>query len=694
MAQTTNELKVYCADAETLKELIIWGGKDPKTGEWIYYEVSRRRNDIDALVKFLVESQYDAVVTYNGVGFDLQVLQYILDNHEKWYDKTWKEVCNIVYQFVQEMISNQDYNIQPPYKEQYMDIKSIDLFKILHYDNENRRTSLKWCMYSMDMDIELMDADHGKEDLTEEEIEQTVQYWKNDIEATCELYKYCLGECDHPDYKGKNKIQLRLDLMEEMKLQWPAVNWNDVKIGAELNKKTYLDLTGMNHNKLWDKVKSKKGRTGFRFKDCYPDYMKFQTPQFREFFKKVGDTVVNLNIKQEFPFTYNNTTYTLAKGGGHSTEKARLVQPSDNQILLDADVGSMYPNIIRKRKLYPTHLGVKWNDAYISNIQKRLEAKAVYKKTGEKKYDSFQETYKLVLNGNFGRLIDRNDWQYDAYTGISVTIGGQVDIFMLAEALEIGGHHVVSMNTDGLTTLVDKDKVQEYYRICQEWERQVGNDVLGKLEYVEYEKLVQLSVNDYIAIKKADWIDVDGVFTQKIIDKPLKDRLKKKGDFLTSYELHKNKSKSIVPLALEKYWIYGIEPMETIKECRDLYMFGIAKKASRDYRYEGVNKANGTVREYRKLIRYYCSRSGARNAEKLYKVKNEGSDKTGPERSNVESSSDYQVVFNHKVDTTDWESLQIDYKWYESKVLEIIHKIDPERKRSDKIKQSGALTLF
>lgn len=691
---TTTDMKVYCGDAETLKELLIWGGKDPKTGEWIYYEVSYRRNDLDAMVKHLRENSYDAVVTYNGAKFDLQVLQYILDNHEQWYDLTWKQICSKVYQFVQEMISNQDYNILPPYKEQYMDIKTVDLFLISHYDNENKRTSLKWCMYSMDMDIELMDTDHSKEGLTEEEIEETVRYWKNDIEATCELYNYLLGECKHPDYKGKNKIQLRMDLIEEYKLPWSAINWNDVKIGDELNKRTYLELTGMTHNQLWDKVKNKKTKTGFTFGDCYPKYWKFESEKFQKFATELKKTVVNLNAKQEFKLECNGTQYMIAKGGLHSCEGVRVMLPKTNERILDADVGSEYPNAIRKRGLYPAHLGKKWNEAYIGNIDKRLHAKAMYKKTGEKKYDNFQETYKLVLNGSFGKLIDRTNWQYDAYIGMCVTIGCQIEILMLIEDLELADIHVVTANTDGVTCIVHEDKIQQYYEICTAWEKQVGNDILGKLEYVEYSKMVQLSVNDYIAEKTADWVEADGIFTRKPIDKPLKDRLKKKGDYLTSYELHKNKSKSIIPYALEQYWINGIEPEESVKSCRDLYMFGIAKKASRDYSYEGIDKSNGHTNRYKKLIRYYCAQKGAKGAEKLYKIKNEGSDKTGPARSNVESSSEYQVVFNHRIDITDWESLKVDYRWYTEQIKSIIHKVDPEKKREDQIAKSGALLLF
>jgi DNA polymerase elongation subunit (family B) len=169
----------------------------------------------------------------------------------------------------------------------------------------------------------------------------------------------------------------------------------------------------------------------------------------------------------------------------------------------------------------------------VLNIPKRLEAKRLYKETGDKKYDNFQECFKLVMNGNFGRLGDRFDWQYDPFASMQVTIGGQVDLFMLAEdLLQIPTLKITSMNTDGITVLIHQDYVQKYYDACKTWEEEVGNDILGNLEYVEYELFVQTSVNDYLAVKKADWVFKDGEFKAIVIDKPLDKRVKKKGEKL------------------------------------------------------------------------------------------------------------------------------------------------------------------
>lgn len=275
---------------------------------------------------------------------------------------------------------------------------------------------------------------------------------------------------------------------------------------------------------------------------------------------------------------------------------------------------------------------------------------------------------------------------------MQVTIGGQVDLFMLAEdLLQIPTLKITSMNTDGITVLVHEDYVQKYYEVCKAWEEEVGNDILGNLEYVEYELFVQTSVNDYLAVKKADWMFKDGEFKAIPINKPLEKRVKKKGDFLTSYELHKNKSKCIVPIALEKYFTQGIPVEETVKNHRNIFDFCIAKKASRDYFYRSVDRKTGTVTDLNKLVRYYCSKE---IGEKLYKMKSPNSDKTGPEKSNCESDSDLQVLYNKPFTVENWEDYGVDYTYYIRATNKIIDKISPIYQRDRKEKESLQIPLF
>ena len=111
------DVKIGLCDIETLKELFDVGIYNPDTGEWQEFEVSAYRNDLYHFVKCYTSKEYDYLVTFNGINFDQQVLQYIVDNYEKWYDKTNLEVCQIIYEYAQKVIEDSNYDLFHTYKE-------------------------------------------------------------------------------------------------------------------------------------------------------------------------------------------------------------------------------------------------------------------------------------------------------------------------------------------------------------------------------------------------------------------------------------------------------------------------------------------------------------------------------------------------------------------------------------------------
>jgi hypothetical protein len=396
--------------------------------------------------------------------------------------------------------------------------------------------------------------------------------------------------------------------------------------------------------------------------------MEFRTKPFKDFVESFRNEVVRLDDKsQQFNFTYFQTTYTVAKGGLHSNDPVRIVVPNENQILRDADVGSMYPNAIRKRKLYPIHLGPAWNNVAQENIERRLEAKALFKETKEKKYQSIQEALKLALNGGlFGKTQEITSWQYDPFVTMQVTIGCQIDLLMLIEAMEFEAIAVISANTDGIVCLFNKDQEEDYKRVCLEWEKKVGNDVLGQLEYTDYTKLIQLSVNDYLAIKP------DG-------------KTKEKGDFLIDFELHKNKSFRVVPLALQEYFVNGTKPEQFLKEYvsktpRNIFDYCAAVRGRGGWYFEerkivsqqgslfaDVNTSNLNYEDegvrLQKTVRYYMSNSG----NKLIKCHGDG------RRQELQAGPWVATVFNMYEEKRDYD---INYNFYLEKIYTTLNKLD------------------
>lgn len=661
-------MEVY--DIETLKPLFLYEGWDIDKDIWFEYEISAYRNDLYGLVKHLLDGGIDYMISFNGNGFDFQVLQFILDNYKRWVELTNLEIVGIIYTFSQKVIDDQKYGLFPPYREENFKIKQIDLFKIHHYDNEARRTSLKWLEFTMDApDVEEMPIHHSVLSLTKEEIEEIKVYCRTDVRNTRLFLRFTVGDTDHEVYKGVNKIQDRLDLIEEMDFSDVAMNYSDVKIGDEINKSVYLKNAGITKKQLKELLETRKSRAGFTYGDCIPKYVEFQTLAFQEFFERMKLIRVNLNETEEYTFEYNKTRYLVAKGGIHSNEKNRIVIRKTGWLLLDADIGSQYPWSIIKRKLYPYLLGLLWLVGYRGTFDKRFEYKPLGKTI--RKYKGLADMLKLALNGGgFGKTNDRSNWQYDPFVQFSCTIGNQFEILMLIEALEVKGIHVISANTDGIVCYFPEELQDIYYEVCKWWERKVGNDEQGKLEYTHYDKLIQGSVNDYIAI------ETNG-------------KVKKKGDFSTTFELHKNPSRRIIAIAIEKYFTENISIKETITKHRRIYDFCIGVKASKNYHYE-TNNSGGGKEIYNRLVRYYISTNG----EKLYKVKNDGAENAGVERSQCDAGPWKCTVANKIIGEKDIEEYHINYEYYIQKAEERISALESGRKKKGGTDNPNQQSLF
>lgn len=606
------DVKVGIFDLEALREMFHIGIYDPDTGIWIDFEISKYRNDLYSFVKFYTKNDFEYFVSFNGLSYDHQVLQYIINTYEKWFDLDGMEIARKISDFSGEIIENQNYQIRPPYNESSFPVKVIDLFKIHHFDNEARKTSLKWCEFMLNLDVEEMPIHHHAENLTPEDTQLIRDYEKNDILATLALFYVTLGQLDKTeqlleqlfgfpislaelkDYKGKNKIQDRFDVQKETGLN--CLNWSDVKIGEEWNK---LDYKNAENIKDDSQLFSKKVKHpyGQKFKNFFPKTMEFKTPELKKFVQDFGNEYVK-NIKQEFTIKIGNTTYTIAKGGIHSTEKNRRIICQPGWILRDADVGSQYPNSIVKLEIFAPHLKRTILNQYNEKIDRRIKYKAKageLKKAGKedeaRPYSSVQEMLKLCLNGGYyGKLGQPGSFLEYPEGLLKVCIGNQIEILMIIEMMEEAGIQVVSGNTDGFVSYFPAEKEETYNKICAEWENKVGNDKMGKLEYTDFQSLWQDSINSYIGKK------VDG-------------KVKKKSAFMTEFEINKNKSKRIIPLALEEYFINGKDPIEFIRNHKNIFDFCIAKKASGKMHYE--EETGQEVKVHKKLVRYYIANKGS-----------------------------------------------------------------------------------
>lgn len=373
---------MWVYDIECLTNYFLVCFLNVKDGSRVKFEISDYCNQSEELLRFLWQKNLQ-LIGYNCLNYDSQLLEFI-------FNKSMVLKPSQLYNKSQEVIDSEF----PEIPEWKLKIPHLDLFKIWHYDNKAKRTSLKWLQFMMDWyNIEEMPFEHYHK-VKENEREAIEKYCWNDVESTLEFFNVTLGKTELPLYRGKDKIGLRKDINEQFGVN--CYNWNDVKIGDRINQKTYLKLTG--------KYKVERGgtlRNSLRVSDCITDIIKFDTPELQKFLNKIKNELFYPDKVKEHPgwnFSLGKLRISFGFGGIHSIDSPGKYEADDKHYILDRDVTSMYPARILNRGLYPAHLGPEWLQGY-----KWIHDERTYKWKKLAKKDrvaaSYSEVYKLAMNG-------------------------------------------------------------------------------------------------------------------------------------------------------------------------------------------------------------------------------------------------------------------------------------------------------
>ena len=577
----------YIYDLETYSNFFLATFKIANKDEWLEFEISERINDINKLRRFL--NSKPACIGYNNINFDYPVLHNtILNNNEDW-------TANEIYEEVQKIIDSEysairDWNVKVP---------QLDLFKIWHYDNKARITSLKWLEFAMRMDS-IEDLPYSPDTiLTSSQMDEVKSYCRNDILATEMFYN-----------NSKDNIKLRVNMTKE--LNHNVMNYSDVKIGEYLNRITYEKLSGKSFESFRE-LQTNRGT--IQIKDLIPDFIKFKTKPLQDFLKQIKTESFNANTKGDWEKSLSIGTMNInfAKGGLHSKDTPGIKKCKEGYYLKEKDVGSMYPKALIAGNMYPDHLGPAWNKGIEllynerTDILKPALKKLKYKSDEYEFINSKQEVYKLAMNGGgYGKTGSDYGWQKDKLVMFKVTFRGQLSLLMLLESYYLlGDVDLVSANTDGIVIHYKKEIDYKVQEIHNEWEK-ITNSIL---EDTFYSKIVFRDVNNYIAFI----IDSEGNHL----------KYKMKGAYEIDRDYHKNQSKRVVAISAANYFINGIEPHISLKEHLKgndysfaknygIYDFCIGSKMTgKNKLYEretiGVKITNHKLG---KVNRYYVSKTG------------------------------------------------------------------------------------
>jgi len=200
----------------------------------------------------------------------------------------------------------------------------------------------------------------------------------------------------------------------------------------------------------------------------------------------------------------------LGFGGIHSKDPARLIVPKPDELLLDLDVTSFYPNLIIKQDLRVRGLDINISEFLIQTLDRRVQEKAKAKDSSLSEEERHaakikSELGKLIMNSVYGDTRAAGSILYDPLVTYSVTVIGQLTMIQLM--LEVSKvSQVLSANTDGILVLVKKENLENLRQLYQAWSEKTG----FQLEETLYKGYLQTSVNKYIAIECSGKVKTKG----------------------------------------------------------------------------------------------------------------------------------------------------------------------------------------
>ena len=518
------------------------------------YEVSTRKNQIDKVFSCLdyLAKQGDFLVGFNSLNFDYPVLHKVLQLRKNNKLPVRGENLSMqIYKFAQEQIESMkgEFASTVPVEEHY--VKQIDLFKIHHFDNKAKSTSLKMLEFNMRAsNISDLPFPVGKH-LTSDEIDVLLHYNAHDVKMTLEFYK-----------KTIPMIEFREQLTEKYNRNF--MNHNDTKIGKDyfimrLEEEGVPVYIKDDHGR---RKANQTKRSMIKIKDCLFDYYDFKRPEFiavHEWFKRqvitetkgvfsdieehlLGDVAKYAEMvvkRKKFPKEPTKTEYDAFKrehpcgwverielkakkkgepqysywgmwkvaetlnvvidgfrfdfgvGGIHGSLSETVVKSNKKWNIVDLDVSSFYPNLAISNRIYPKHLTDKFCDIYKDMYEQR---KSYKKGTPE------NAMLKLALNGTYGESNNPFGVFYDPQFTMSITVGGQLTLCLLIDMFYRNkiNFKMVMANTDGITIAVTKEHDDNMMQIVGEWEKLVKLE----MERVDYDKMFIRDVNSYIGVYK------------------------------------------------------------------------------------------------------------------------------------------------------------------------------------------------
>lgn len=692
------------------------------------FEISDRKNEIEELLEFLrnVKAGGYRLVGFNNLGFDYPVLHDILLEAKRAFATGEKVNVTVqkIYQKAMKLIeSNKDDKFGSAVKPSDIIIPQVDLFKIHHFDNRARATSLKMLEYNMRSDnIEDLPFPVGKV-LTDTEKDVLIKYNKHDVMETLKFYWF--------SYEN-------LKLREELTLQFgfDCTNFNDTKIGKELFIQTLeKESPGCCYEvtKFGRKIRQTK-RDKIVIKDCLFPYIAFDRPEFKAVHEWFKQQVIS-ETKGVFSDLLEHQIGDVAKYAEMVVKKKKLSDPEDKknkqyvptQDVLDALKEDNPLGWIEEKEL-KSPKGAKsyywcWNVAETLNVvingfrydygvggihgatqgtirstdKKKIRtldvasyypnmaiANEIYpqhlgksfckvykdlyvERSSHDKKSAANKALKLALNGVYGDSNNEFSPLCDPAYTMSITIGGQLSLCMLMEKLiDNCGARIVMCNTDGFEYVIDVDMFDEADKWVKWWEDLTKLQMEGDT----YSKMHIRDVNNYLSVTEKGDVKLKGAYEFMDYDK---------------LGWHKNHSAMVIPMAVKAHLIDGVDYEEFIRLHENKFDFFLRTKVPRSSRLVIVEDGEDIPQQ--NICRYYPSKEGGKLIKIMPPLKE------GDDERRLGIDTDWNVKTCNNINDFSWG---VEYAYYIEQAAKLVEAVsddftDKEGKNCERSVESGHL---
>ena len=556
----------YVFDIETYPNVFTLAVEHAEAPMCWLFEISDLRNDSREIVEFLqfLKDTNARLVGFNNLGFDYPVLHTLI--------RMGKSDANTLYQKAMAIINSQDEDDRWMHQVNPADrfVTQIDLFKIHHFDNKARATGLKMLEFNMRSDnIEDLPFKVGTE-LNAAKIEVLKKYNRHDVSQTKAFLKHTT-----------DMIAFR----EKMCALYPGkdwINYNDTKIGKEFFTMK-LEEAGVSCYDYGPKGRTPRQtkRPVIHLKDAILPWINFQQPEFNRVLNwlKTQSITETKGVFNDLTAIVNGFCFVFGLGGIHGSLESRVVESDDDNVIVDLDVASYYPNLAISNGFYPQHLGKEFCTIYKNLYEQR---KTYPKKSAE------SAMLKLALNGVYGDSNNQFSVFYDPLYTMTITLNGQLLLCKLAEyLLWIDGLQLIQVNTDGLTVKVPRKNKWEVDETVTKWQTLTGL----QLEEAIYKSMMIRDVNNYIAQYE------DG-------------SVKRKGAYEYDMEWHQNAGGLVIAKVAEKVLLENAPIRQTLEQWPDMMDFMLRTKVPRSS-YLAIEH-DGVTKQLQNITRYYIAQDGGR----------------------------------------------------------------------------------